>query len=131
MAMMNNGDLFVKMTKILLMANHAVVNLTKDVLNPLLTLIMDHFCRILSDPVISPKSLYLPVNWCLRWTIVMLLPCLTISKRLQNPLDPYTIEGRAQVEAELEEDLRREFVRSSHVRKEDMVYKYPKKMFSK
>uniref|UniRef100_A0A1I7SHE0 Transcriptional regulator n=2 Tax=Bursaphelenchus xylophilus TaxID=6326 RepID=A0A1I7SHE0_BURXY len=30
MAMMNNGDLFVKMTKILLMANHAVVNLTKD-----------------------------------------------------------------------------------------------------
>jgi hypothetical protein len=44
-----------------------------------------------------------------------------------NPLD-----ARSQLEAELEEDLRREFVRGSLTDREDMTYRFPpKKTYSK
>lgn len=41
------------------------------------------------------------------------------------PYDP--MDARAQAEAELEEDLRREFVRNSMVQREDMTYRFPPK----
>ncbi|KAI6237643.1 hypothetical protein M3Y95_00287000 [Aphelenchoides besseyi] len=43
------------------------------------------------------------------------------------PYDPAI--ARAQAEAELEEDLRREFVRTSMLEKDEMVYRYPTKSY--
>lgn len=72
------------------------------------------------------------------FTILLLATLLSQINAHQNgrrvgdtlPYDP--LDVRAQIEADLEEDLRREFVRGSLMSREDMTYRFPpKKTYSK